>query len=76
MNRSLTNVLFGGIAAPQQAKKIEGEVTQATVDDTVEVLANAENVVIVCQALQSMFTLTRIGGRIRHGSSQSAVRTG
>ncbi|PLB51984.1 NAD(P) transhydrogenase [Aspergillus steynii IBT 23096] len=47
MNRSITNVLFGGIAAPQQAKKIEGEVTQATVDDTVEVLSNAENVVIV-----------------------------
>ncbi|KAI9035699.1 putative nicotinamide nucleotide transhydrogenase [Aspergillus affinis] len=47
MNRSLTNVLFGGIAAPQQAKKIEGQVTQATVDDTVEALSNAENVVIV-----------------------------
>ncbi|KAH8434490.1 putative nicotinamide nucleotide transhydrogenase [Aspergillus melleus] len=47
MNRSLTNVLFGGIAAPQQAKKIEGQVTQATVDDTVETLSNAENVVIV-----------------------------
>lgn len=48
MNRSLTNVLFGGIAAPQQAKKIEGEVTQTTVDDTVEALTNAENVIIVC----------------------------
>ncbi|KAL4888611.1 NAD(P) transhydrogenase beta subunit-domain-containing protein [Aspergillus ambiguus] len=47
MNRSLTNVLFGGIAAPQQAKKIEGEVTQTTVDDTVEALSNAENVIIV-----------------------------
>ncbi|RAK98204.1 putative nicotinamide nucleotide transhydrogenase [Aspergillus ibericus CBS 121593] len=47
MNRSLTNVLFGGIAAPQQAKKIEGQVTQTTVDDTVEALSNAESVIIV-----------------------------
>ncbi|KAA8642996.1 putative nicotinamide nucleotide transhydrogenase [Aspergillus tanneri] len=47
MNRSLTNVLFGGIAAPQQAKKIEGQVTQTTVDDTVEALSNAENVIII-----------------------------
>ncbi|PYH48669.1 putative nicotinamide nucleotide transhydrogenase [Aspergillus saccharolyticus JOP 1030-1] len=47
MNRSLTNVLFGGIAAPQQAKKIEGQVTQVTVDDTVESLSNAESVIIV-----------------------------
>ncbi|OJJ75862.1 hypothetical protein ASPBRDRAFT_38177 [Aspergillus brasiliensis CBS 101740] len=47
MNRSLTNVLFGGIAAPQQAKKIEGQVVQATVDDTVEALSNAESVIIV-----------------------------
>ncbi|GAT23727.1 nicotinamide nucleotide transhydrogenase [Aspergillus luchuensis] len=47
MNRSLTNVLFGGIAAPQQVKKIEGEVVQATVDDTVEALSNAESVIIV-----------------------------
>ncbi|KAE8135568.1 NAD(P) transhydrogenase beta subunit-domain-containing protein [Aspergillus pseudotamarii] len=47
MNRSLTNVLFGGIAAPQQAKKIEGQVTQTSIDDTVDALANAENVIIV-----------------------------
>ncbi|GFG20466.1 NAD(P) transhydrogenase, mitochondrial [Aspergillus udagawae] len=48
MNRSLTNVLFGGIAAPQQGqKKIEGQVTQVTVDDTVETLSNAESVIIV-----------------------------
>lgn len=49
MNRSLTNVLFGGIAAPQQAQKqIEGKITTATVDDVSEALTNAENVVIVC----------------------------
>ncbi|KKK12225.1 NAD(P) transhydrogenase, mitochondrial precursor [Aspergillus rambellii] len=48
MNRSLTNVLFGGIATPQQSpKKIEGEVTQTTIEDTVESLSNAENVIIV-----------------------------
>ncbi|KAB8258671.1 NAD(P) transhydrogenase beta subunit-domain-containing protein [Aspergillus pseudonomiae] len=47
MNRSLPNVLFGGIAAPQQAKKIEGQVTQTSIDDTVDALANAENVIIV-----------------------------
>ncbi|KAL3431942.1 NAD(P) transhydrogenase beta subunit-domain-containing protein [Aspergillus tetrazonus] len=48
MNRSLTNVLFGGIAAPQQAqKKIEGKVTQTSVEETVDSLANAESVIIV-----------------------------
>ncbi|KAL4948811.1 NAD(P) transhydrogenase beta subunit-domain-containing protein [Aspergillus filifer] len=48
MNRSLTNVLFGGISAPaQSAKKIEGEVTQTNVEETVDSLANAENVIIV-----------------------------
>ncbi|KAL1979679.1 hypothetical protein VTN96DRAFT_5378 [Rasamsonia emersonii] len=47
MNRSLTNVLFGGIAQPQAQKKIEGEVTQTSVEETVESLANAENVIIV-----------------------------
>lgn len=53
MNRSLTNVLFGGIAAPQEAKKIEGQVTQISIDDTVDALANAENVIIVCILLFS-----------------------
>lgn len=48
MNRSLTNVLFGGIAVPQQAKKIEGQVTQVSVDDAAEALSNAESVIIVC----------------------------
>lgn len=48
MNRSLTNVLFGGISAPAQTqKKIEGEVTQTTIDDTVEALSSAENVIII-----------------------------
>ncbi|KAL4804958.1 NAD(P) transhydrogenase beta subunit-domain-containing protein [Aspergillus unguis] len=48
MNRSLTNVLFGGISSPQQSqKKIEGEVTQINVEETVDALANAESVIII-----------------------------
>ncbi|KAJ5323347.1 NADP transhydrogenase beta subunit [Penicillium atrosanguineum] len=48
MNRSLPNVLFGGSAAPVQSeRKIEGEVTQTSVDDTVEALSGAENVIII-----------------------------
>ncbi|KAJ5626652.1 hypothetical protein N7528_004079 [Penicillium herquei] len=48
MNRSLTNVLFGGLSAPAQSqKKIEGEVTQTSIDDTVEALTGAENVIII-----------------------------
>ncbi|KKY30178.1 putative nad transhydrogenase [Diaporthe ampelina] len=48
MNRSLTNVLFGGIAAPQQSDyKIEGSVTQTNIEDVSDALVNAENVIIV-----------------------------
>lgn len=48
MNRSLTNVLFGGISAPAQSqKKIEGEITQTTIEDTAESLSGAESVIIV-----------------------------
>ncbi|KAF9013895.1 PNTB-domain-containing protein [Cyathus striatus] len=49
MNRSLTNVLFGGISAPAatEAHKIEGTITKTTVDDTVEALSNADNVILV-----------------------------
>ncbi|KAH8116781.1 NAD transhydrogenase mitochondrial precursor [Phellopilus nigrolimitatus] len=48
MNRSITNVLFGGIAAPVQSDfKIEGQITKTTVDDTVDALTNAENVILV-----------------------------
>ncbi|KAL0946607.1 hypothetical protein HGRIS_012805 [Hohenbuehelia grisea] len=49
MNRSLTNVLFGGIAAPVGAEthKIEGSITQTTIDDTVESLLNADSVILV-----------------------------
>jgi H+-translocating NAD(P) transhydrogenase len=48
MNRSLTNVLFGGIAAPTTSEyKIEGSVTQTNVEETAEALTNAESVIIV-----------------------------
>ena len=48
MNRSLTNVLFGGIAPPPQTdQKIEGEITKTNIEDTVDALSNAENVIIV-----------------------------
>ncbi|KAJ5786434.1 uncharacterized protein N7503_011646 [Penicillium pulvis] len=48
MNRSLTNVLFGGLGNQVQSqKKIEGEVTQTSIDDTVEALSGAENVIII-----------------------------
>lgn len=60
MNRSLTNVLFGGIAGPAQSqKKIEGEVTQTSIDETVEALSGAENVIIVrCSILMKEMHLT------------------
>ncbi|KAI1453285.1 NAD(P) transhydrogenase mitochondrial precursor [Annulohypoxylon moriforme] len=48
MNRSLTNVLFGGISAPATTDyKIEGSITQTNVEDTADALINAENVIIV-----------------------------
>ncbi|KAI1321380.1 NAD(P) transhydrogenase mitochondrial precursor [Xylariaceae sp. FL0255] len=50
MNRSLTNVLFGGISSSPAANeefKVEGTVVQTTVDDTAEALVNAESVIIV-----------------------------
>ena len=48
MNRSLTNVLFGGIAAPAQTDfEIEGQITKTSVDEVVDALLNAENVILV-----------------------------
>lgn len=49
MNRSLTNVLFGGIGtiAPSEVTKIEGTIIQTSVDETAEVLANADSVILV-----------------------------
>ena len=50
MNRTLTNVLFGGIgsSATQSDYKIEGQITKTSVDETVEALNNADNVILVC----------------------------
>lgn len=48
MNRSITNVLFGGISAPAKTdQKIEGEITKTSIDETVEIMKNAQKVVIV-----------------------------
>ena len=49
MNRSLTNVLFGGIAPPATSgaeRKMEGTITKTSVDEVVEVLTGAESVII------------------------------
>ena len=51
MNRSLANVLFGGIASEAAADyKIEGSVTQITTDETADALANADSVILVSHA--------------------------
>jgi NAD(P) transhydrogenase len=48
MNRTLSNVLFGGISSEAASDyKIEGSVTQITVDDTADALANADSVILV-----------------------------
>jgi len=49
MNRSLTNVLFGGMGtqASQETHKIEGSITKTTIDETAEALANADSVILV-----------------------------
>ncbi|KAL6879288.1 NAD(P) transhydrogenase beta subunit domain-containing protein [Trichoderma novae-zelandiae] len=49
MNRSLTNVLFGGLSTPTKALeyKPEGQATVTSVEDVAEQLVNAESVIIV-----------------------------
>ncbi|KND86706.1 NAD(P) transhydrogenase, mitochondrial [Tolypocladium ophioglossoides CBS 100239] len=49
MNRSLTNVLFGGLSTPTavQEYKPEGQVTQTSVDDLADAMLNAESVILV-----------------------------
>ncbi|KAK4896901.1 hypothetical protein LTR27_005148 [Elasticomyces elasticus] len=48
MNRSLANVLFGGISAPAKTDhKMVGEITKTTVEDTAQALKDAQKVVIV-----------------------------
>lgn len=49
MNRTLTNVLFGGIGTTAQSDyKIEGTITKTSVDETVDALSNADSVILVC----------------------------
>lgn len=51
MNRSLTNVLFGGFGAVSPAgagaSSVTGAVSEGTIDDAVTVLQNAQQVIIV-----------------------------
>lgn len=49
MNRSLTNVLFGGLGTPTavQEYKPEGEVTTTSVDDLADALVNSESVILI-----------------------------
>ena len=50
MNRSLTNVLFGGIPAiapSEGANEMKGEITKTSVEETVEALTSSESVIIV-----------------------------
>jgi NAD(P) transhydrogenase len=78
MNRSPTNVLFGG-AAPAVAPseyKIEGQITQTSVDDVVEALSNADNVILVCSLsliLLQYRLAPGLGRWLRHGCSESTV---
>ncbi|CAM1507821.1 Fc.00g046690.m01.CDS01 [Cosmosporella sp. VM-42] len=49
MNRSLTNVLFGGIGTTTQVQeyKPQGQVTQTTVDDLADAMLNSESVILI-----------------------------
>lgn len=47
MNRSLTNVIFGGIEQKGEAMKVTGTHTEATTEQVVEMLTNAKKVLIV-----------------------------
>lgn len=51
MNRTLSNVLFGGISSEAASDyKIEGTVTQIAIDETADALANADSVILVCRS--------------------------
>jgi NAD(P) transhydrogenase len=54
MNRSIWNVLFGGITPTTQTQtEVKGEIIKTTADETAEQLVNAENVIIVSQQSQT-----------------------
>lgn len=49
MNRSLTNVIFGSYADLAQGKTMEitGEHTETNLESTVELIANAKDIIVV-----------------------------
>jgi len=78
MNRSLTNVLFGGLGATvsTETREMEGAITKTTVEDTVEALTNADHVILVIPTFHpiNQICLTESTGRgLWHGRGQGAV---
>ena len=81
MNRSLTNVLFGGIqsaSATDATQKIEGTVTQTNVDETVEALANSDSVILVrcspaCPLVATHFVFQVVGYGMAVAKAQYAI---
>lgn len=71
MNRSLTNVIFGGIApiAQSNQEEIKGQVTKTTVEETVEALANAESVIIV----RAPYFVAQCSSLLMHSSRSSGT---
>lgn len=71
MNRSLTNVLYGGIGtnASVETHKIEGTITKITVEDTAEALANADSVILVVgygmAVAKAQFAISEISAMLR-----------
>ncbi|OAA78903.1 NAD(P) transhydrogenase [Akanthomyces lecanii RCEF 1005] len=49
MNRSLTNVLFGGLSTPTEAQeyKPQGEVTKTSSDELADAMLNSESVILI-----------------------------
>lgn len=89
MNRSLTNVLFGGIGTPAAGAvagpKIEGTITKTNVEEAVDILTNAESVIItpgygmaVAKAQYAIAEMTRLlrskGINVRFGIHPVAGR--
>ena len=82
MNRSLTNVLFGGAApvATPSDYKMEGQITQTSSEDVVEALANADSVILASPLVsQPPFPLTcrrRVssGCWVRYGCGKGPIR--
>ena len=73
MGRSITSVIFGGagtVAAPAgEAMEMEGEVTIGSVDNLMESLIKANNIMIVLgyglAVAQAQFAVTEISKKLR-----------